>query len=289
MTHAVFVMGAGRAGLGLARALRASGVAVIGLHGRAGGSGSALSCAEDAVSTGVIPRESLARATTVLVTVRDAQMDEALRELAAAAPAPGTVILHASGSAEPATLADLRGRGFPCGTFHPLVPLADPARASAMLRGAWIGIDGDELALERAAALAVRLGSHVLNIPAGQKSRYHASAVVASNFPAVLLSIAERLLGATGVPGEVSGQALRPLFHAASENVRGRTPAEALTGPVVRGDVGTIRAHLRALADDPDALDVYRALTRAAIPLARARGVEGRTLEELAALLSAER
>jgi predicted short-subunit dehydrogenase-like oxidoreductase (DUF2520 family) len=285
MSDRIFVMGAGRAGLGLARALRASGVEVVGLHGRAGGGGAALASPEDRVSTGSIPRDVLRRATVVLVTVRDAQMDDALREVASAAPSEETIILHASGSAEPAALAELRAGGWSCGTFHPLVPLSDPARAPAMLSGSWIGIDGDPPACERGAALAARLGAHVLSIPPGEKSRYHAAAVVASNFPAVLLSIGERLLAATGVPEQVAGRALRPLFHAAAENLRGRTAADALTGPIVRGDVETVRRHLVSLAGDPDALGVYVALSRAAIPVALAAGADGGRLEEIEELL----
>ncbi len=284
MSEHVFVLGAGRAGLGLARALRASGTDVVGVHGRAGGS-ARLAGRDDRVSTGAIPRQALARADTVLVTVRDAQMDEALRELASAKPSPGTVVLHASGSAEPEALRELRASGHPCGTFHPLVPLADPSRSSAMLRGAWIGIDGDAAARERGRALATQLGAHVLEIPPGQKARYHAAAVVASNFPAVLLSIGERLLRESGVDEAAVGQALRPLFHAADENLRDRTPAEALTGPVVRGDVDTVRGHLRALADDREALAVYRALTRAALVLAAERGVDDTVLRDIARLL----
>lgn len=285
MIEHVFVMGAGRAGLGLARALRASGVDVVGLHGRAGGGGAALAMPDDRVSTGDIPRAVLRQANTVLVTVRDAQMDDALREVGRAEPNEGMVILHASGSAEPSALAELRARGHSCGTFHPLAALSDPARAPAILRGAWIGIDGDAPARERGAALAARLGAHVLSIPPGEKSRYHAAAVVASNFPAVLLSIGERLLAATGVGDDVAGHALRPLFHAAAENLRGRTPADAITGPIVRGDVETVRRHLSALAADPDALAVYMALSRAAIPVAREAGAEGARLADIERIL----
>lgn len=281
MSAHVFVLGAGRAGLGLARALRASGVTIAGVHGRAGGS-ARLALPDDRVSTGRIPDQALATADTVLVTVRDAQMDEALRELAAAAPPRGAVVLHASGSAEPEALRDLRTRGHPAGTFHPLVPLVDPASAPVMLHGAWIGVDGDPLARERGRHLATRIGANVLEIPPGQKARYHAAAVVASNFPAVLLSIGERLLHETGVDAAAAGQALRPLFYSAAENLRGRTPAEALTGPVVRGDVDTVRGHVRALGSDGEALAVYRALTRAALVLARERGVDERVLDEIA-------
>jgi prephenate dehydrogenase len=119
VTDAVFVLGAGRAGRGLSRALRASGIDVIGLHGRR------VELEPDVVTAGPLPG-TLAGASVVIVAVRDGQLDEALGELAGAPLAAGAVVLHASGSAEPRGLTALRASGHPCGTFHPLVPLADP-------------------------------------------------------------------------------------------------------------------------------------------------------------------
>jgi predicted short-subunit dehydrogenase-like oxidoreductase (DUF2520 family) len=275
----VFVLGAGRAGRGLARALRASRIDVVGVHGRHAVAGA------EPVSAGELP-ESLSRATTVLVTVRDAQIDAALGQLARSARlAPGAVVLHASGSADPEGLAALRAEGHPAGTIHPLVPLADPERAPATLRGAWIGIDGDALARAAAGRLAHALGASTVEIPAGEKARYHAAAVIASNFPAVLLSLAERVLADAGFAPDAARRMLHPLFMAAAENLRTRTGPEVLTGPIVRGDADTIRRHLDALRDEPDVLAAYRALTRAALPLAREAGTEGRGLEEIGRLL----
>jgi len=278
VSERIFVLGAGRAGLGLARALRASGADVVGVHGRYNAGG------RDRITTGELPR-GLQGADVVLIAVRDAQIDDAVRELDAAGLAPGTAVLHASGSAEPATLDELRARGFPCGTFHPLLPLADPSRAATMFHGAWVGIYGDEVARAVARALAARLGASTIEIPDGEKARYHAAAVLASNFPVVLLALAERVLMETGIDADQARRALRPLFHAAAENVRSRTAADALTGPVVRGDVGTVRAHLDALREDADALDAYRVLARAAIDVARQAGTDATKLAEMRELL----
>ena len=276
----VFIQGAGRAGRGLARALRASGVDVVGLHGRRTAGRS------DAVTIGPLP-PSLAQATTVLVTVRDAQLDNALRELAGPPHlAAGAVVLHASGSAEPAALAPMRAAGHPCGTFHPLVPLSDPERAEAVLRGAWIGIDGDEPARDRARHLAALLGANTLIIPPGTKPRYHAAAVLASNFPAVLMSLAEHLLVGIGFDPAVGRAALRPLLAAAADNLRHHGGSEALTGPIVRGDVDTVRRHLEALTADAVVRDVYVSLSRAAIPIAREAGANERSLGEIERMLS---
>ena len=275
---AVFILGAGRVGTGLARGLRAAGVDVVGLHGRRPVEG------PDRITGGPVP-EAIARAGVVLVTVRDAQLDDALTTLAGAPLASGAVVLHASGSAEPAALEALRKQGHPAGTFHPLLPFADPARAAASLRGAWFGIDGDAPARTAGHALATALGARTLEIPPGEKVRYHAAAVFASNFPAVLMASGEQLLTGIGLTREDARQALLPLFLAAVENVRARPSAEALTGPIVRGDVETVRRHLAALTADPELLSLYRALSRAAVTLAREAGADGAKLAEIEGLL----
>lgn len=264
MTDRVFILGAGRAGRSLARALRAGGVEIAGLHGRH-------ASAEEGITTGA-PPASLGSANCVLVTVRDAQLDGALATLASASLAPNAVVLHASGSADPAGLAQLRASSHACGTFHPLVALSDPANAPQTLRGAWIGVDGDEDARRASVRLATAVGAHVLYIPPGEKPRYHAAAVFASNFPTVLMCLAEELLREVGIAPEVAGRALHPLFASAVENLRGGAGAGALTGPIVRGDADTVERHLLALRAHPDALDAYRALSRAALRWVREAG-----------------
>lgn len=281
MTDRIFILGAGRAGRSLARALRGGGVSILGLHGRHRDTA-------EGITAGPPPR-SLGNATCLLVTVRDAQLDGALEFLATASLAAKAVVLHASGSADPAGLAPLRAADHPCGTFHPLVALSDPTNAPQTLRGAWIGVDGDDAARHVSERLAAAVGAHVLRIPPGEKPRYHAAAVFASNFPTVLMGLAEELLRDVGIPAEVARQALHPLFASAVENMRSGGGAAALTGPIVRGDVDTIDRHLRALRAHPDMLDAYRALSHAALRWLResdAGAGEGR-LEEIERLLDA--
>lgn len=276
----VFILGAGRAGRSLARALRVGGVKISGLHGRHAST-------SEGITAGP-PPESLGSASCVLVTVRDAQLDGALATLTAAAIARGAVVLHASGSADPAGLQALRRGGHACGTFHPLVALSHPEHAPQTLRGAWIGIDGDPEARVVSERLAAAVGAHVLYIPPGEKPRYHAAAVFASNFPTVLMCLAEELLREVGIPSDVARQALHPLFASAVENLRGGAGASALTGPIVRGDADTIARHLEALRAHPDTLDAYRALSSAALRWVRAGGAPGEgRLDEIARLLGA--
>jgi predicted short-subunit dehydrogenase-like oxidoreductase (DUF2520 family) len=274
----VFVIGAGRAGRALAHAMRVAGVDVVGLHGRRQAEG---------ITWGEWPA-SLGTASVVLVTVRDAELNGVLRDLLSAPLGARAVVLHASGNMEPAALDLLRARGHDGGTFHPLLPLTDPTRATEQLRHAWIGIDGDAGACAVSRDLAERLGARVLEIPSGAKALYHAAAVFASNFPMVLLATAMRLLTSAGVPEDAARGALGTLLVSAAQNASEMGPAAALTGPVARGDVETVRAHLGALADAPEILELYRAMSREAIALAAEQeGASAGLLDELKRLLHA--
>jgi predicted short-subunit dehydrogenase-like oxidoreductase (DUF2520 family) len=275
----VFVLGAGHAGRGLARALRAAGASIVGLHGRAAERGL------EPITAGALP-QALRDAQIVLVAVRDAQLPEALRQLMAGPIADDAVILHASGSAPDSVFDGVRSSGHAAGTFHPLLPLAEPARAGTLLRGAWIGVAGDEKAVAEARTLAGMLGANTLDIPA-DRAAYHAAAVIASNLPTVLAASAVALLTAQGVPERTARAAVASLLAASAINLGEATPEAALTGPVVRGDVETIRRHLASLETvEREVLDTYRSLTRLAVVLARRRG-EGnrRQLDEIEALL----
>jgi len=262
VSERVFVLGAGRAGRGLARALRLGGVDVTGLHGRHAGD------PDDRATVGALP-DTIGGASTVLVTVRDAQLDEALRELGRAPLRADAVVLHASGSADPPALAGLRSLGHAAGTFHPLVPLSDPARAPALLRDAWIGLDGDDAARARGRALADALGAHTLDIPAGRKPLYHAAAVIASNYAVTLVATGADLLARCGLEPDAAVRALLPLLQGTLANLATLGVPEALTGPLSRGDTGTVARHLAHLdAVAPEAAALYRALGLATVPIA---------------------
>jgi predicted short-subunit dehydrogenase-like oxidoreductase (DUF2520 family) len=276
----VFLIGPGHVGRGLFRAFHASGVDVVGLHGkRASGVAS---------STGALPAE-LGRANVVIICVRDSQLDEAFAEVASAAKdqrlARGTAILHTSAIADPKGAPAMSESGFPTGTFHPLVPFSDPEVSADLLRKGWIGIDGDVAARNTSRRLAGHLGARTLDIPAGKKPAYHAAAVISSNFPVVLASVAGRLLHDLGVPDASANQAVESLMEGALANMKQATPDDALTGPVVRGDLETVGKHLRALHDHPAASEVYRAMSAAAVEIARRRGTDPKKLAAVGGLI----
>ena len=272
----LFVLGAGRAGRGLAAALGTAGVPVA-LHGRR-----ADPDGNPPVTAGLVA-PLLADVDVALIAVRDSQIDEAVRELLAAAPEP-MVILQASGGIEPDAYREARGRGHACGTFHPLLPLADEHEAARLFRGAWVGIDGDSAARACSERLAAALGARTLEIPAN-RALYHAGAVLASNFLGVLSALGAQAMHEAGVDPDAARAATHALTMAAAENLRTGDPGRVITGPIARGDVATVRAHLEALSPHPGLGEVYRALSRHAIDLARARGVPNDVLARLERLV----
>ncbi|MEO5588725.1 MAG: Rossmann-like and DUF2520 domain-containing protein [Gemmatimonadaceae bacterium] len=277
MSERVLIVGAGQVGRGLYRAFQSSGTKVLGLHARRPSA--------HATSSGPLPL-SLSNANAVVVAVRDNQIDDVLASLinslgSRGGLSTGSVVVHTSGSAEPGLLQQLPEYGLCGGTFHPLVPFANPDRASALLKHGWVGIDGDDQARATSRRLAGALGARTIEIPPGGKAAYHAAAVISSNFPIVLAALANDLLASLGVPQRSAQQAVHALMAAAVSNIEETSPADALTGPMVRGDVDAVVGHLAALRDHPDARGVYKRLALAALPLAAERGVEAATLAEM--------
>ena len=185
---------------------------------------------------------------------------------AAAGPAPPPpVALHTSGVHPSSVLAPLRDLGFAAASWHPLAAVARPDPEAVHGR-AW-GVEGDRAARERAAAFTRSLEGRILPVRAGGHARYHAAAVFASNFLVACLGVArEELAAALEAPGEARAEDLLPLARAALDAVERDGLAAGLTGPVARGDAGTVRAHLAAL--EPARRALYRGLARELLGLA---------------------
>jgi predicted short-subunit dehydrogenase-like oxidoreductase (DUF2520 family) len=272
-TFAAGIAGTGNLAQALGRALSERGVPILWIAGR--DAGRTLRAARF-IGPGVEPVsfDKLARrADRLLIVVSDGAIGEVAGMLADAAPAPG-VALHCAGAVDVSVLEPLRARGFACGSFHPLQTICDPAQGAAALPGSAFAIAGDPPAAEWAHRLTSLLDGIPLQVPPGARPRYHAAAVFASNYAAALLDAAEALLAdAATIEREVARRALAPLVRVSVDNILERGPESALTGPIARGDAGTVATHLNALAGNP-LQDLYRAAGRHTMSLARRKGLE---------------
>lgn len=208
----------------------------------------------------------------VLLTVPERAIRSVAQQLAHYPFARGIPVLHTSGAVDLEALSPIAERGCSIGGLHPLVAVPNPIDGVRLLRGAWWGIEGEGAALALASRIVASVEGRTLRIPPGGRALYHAGAVLASNYLVALLSVAERILVRGGIPVEQGRDALANLASGALTAVRDTGPLDALTGPVVRGDVETVRAHLAQLSDGER--DVYCALGREALGLARQRGLD---------------
>lgn len=234
----VVVLGAGRVGRSYARALRSAGHRVLAELGRS----------DDP--------SPIASANVVVIAVPD----DALPEAAAVVERlgrPGTVVIHTCGILGTEPLAR-------CGSLvavvHPAVPVATTDHDFA---GAKFGVTAAEGLREWCDRFVRDLGGEPHFVPEETRSRYHAALSMASNFAVALAGDASDLI-------EGRFELLVPLLRATIENVARLGPDAALTGPIVRGDADTVRAHLDALP--PDLIEVYLANARRTLARAVSSG-----------------
>ena len=185
----------------------------------------------------------------------------------------GQAMIHTSGALGAEVLAPAMAAGTQIGAFHPLVAFADTERAVAALHGATVAIEGDDQLAALLADMAEAIGAVPVRLAPGSKSAYHAAAVLsAGGFVALLDAIAE--LGRVAGLDEAGSLAIYgPLVEGTLGNARALGIRAALTGPVTRGDVGTLRTHLETLRTfAPGVLDLYVAAAVREVALAEARG-----------------
>lgn len=255
------LVGPGRAGATVAAALVHSGWRLAGVVGRFPGAPSALRIAELVGAMALGGDEAVHNAEMVLIAVPDGSVADVSLGLADSLR-HGALVVHLAGSFGPEVFEPLR-RTRPdlrFGSLHPLQSLPYPSSledAVARLEGSWCAITGDS----QLETLARELGMQPFAVDSTSRGLYHAAATVASNHLVALAGQVERLAAQAGVPVA----AFLPLMRTTIENIALLGPADALTGPVARGDVATVAHHLDAIP--PSEQPGYRAMAREALKL----------------------
>lgn len=232
------VVGLGRAGRSLVRALTGTSWEYAGGYGRH----------DD-------PSQAAAGVDVVFIAVPDDVIAETARAIT---PSPA-VIIHLSGAKTLEVLDPHEHRA----SLHPLVSLPDPDTGAERLRsGATFAVAGHR----RASDVVAVLGGRAISVDERHRSLYHATAAIAANHLVVLCAQVERLARHIGVPVERYWD----LMAATMGNVERVGPLRALTGPAARGDTETIDAHVRAIEElGPDEVELYRTLAGRAAELGR--------------------
>ncbi len=284
----VFILGAGPVAMALAGALATRGQPPVGLWARRA------KAAKRAGEFAGIPHaagdwpQALRDADVIVFAVSDDSIASLANRLAADGVLSGTqVLLHCAGSRAAGTVfSNMPARGV--GLLHPLRAIASAAETLADIASTTFGIEGDTAGRAAAEQIAAALGASVLALEAHQLAAYHAAAAIASNYLVSVLDLAEDVLAQAGIEGSAAREAFADLAQGALDNVRQTGLPKALTGPIRRGDVATVRAHAEALAAGPgENLELYRSLGRRCLVLSQKCGdAEAEKLTEIASLLA---
>lgn len=276
------VVGAGRVGTALAVLWRRAGHRILAV---AGGAATPERAAAHLPGVPVLDAVAAARgAGLVLIATPDAAIAIVCEQISrAGAVGPGVVVAHASGATGLDALASARSAGATTLSIHPLQTCPTVEAAVERIPGAGFAITAaSEDAYALGERLAIEAGGRPFRLADAAKPLYHAAAVFASNYLVTVTAIAHELERAAGV--EDPAAVLAPLQEATLANLERVGPADALTGPAVRGDALTVARNLQALSERaPEGVRPYVALADLALELAERSGrlpAEGREAVE---------
>jgi predicted short-subunit dehydrogenase-like oxidoreductase (DUF2520 family) len=286
----ISILGAGRLGTSLGRALAVKGHRIAALASRrlASARESRRIVGQGKPLTGLAEAAALGR--IIIVSLPDDLLARTAVKLARSrVDWHGKIVLHTSGLLSSEVLKPLRNCGASVGSFHPAQSFAAKSTPPSRFRGAWFALEGDAAAFTAARALVRELGGRSVAVAAGRKRLYHTACAAASNYPVVLWQTAVELLEQAGLPAAAAQRLVVTLAKGTLRNVKKFDPARALTGPIVRGDIATVRGHLAALGrTSPRHLRVYREMGLAALEVAAGRDLAAGKIRALRRLLGGE-
>ncbi len=264
-------IGAGKVGSALAILLQRAGYDIAGVASRTDESAQTL--AERLSCPALSKAEVAKRSEALLITTSDDAIASLAEEIAEeGAFHSGQVVMHMSGAHSSQLLAPAAQKGAITLSVHPIQSFASIDQALALIPGTYFSIEGDARGFGFAREMVEKLGGKHFPLDSESKVLYHAAACVACNYLVSLLDTALGMLKEAGVPEEVRLPAFLPLVAGTFENIKNLGVPKALTGPISRGDRGTVEKHLTAMRDLPQLLDVYKTLGLVTVDVALAKG-----------------
>ncbi len=199
----------------------------------------------------------------------------------------GRVVLHTSGALSSQVLAPLAKKGFQTGSLHPLVSVSEPLTGARALHRAFFCVEGSLRAKGLAKAIVLDLGGRSFTIATEKKTLYHTAALTASPQLTALFDIAVELLSSCGLTKKQAQRVFMPLLESTVNNLKTSTPQAALTGTFARGDVETVRRHIKALSgnDLAEVLQIYKLLGKHSLELAKKNGLDPARVKQIENLL----
>ena len=198
----------------------------------------------------------------VWITVPDDSIAQVARQLTGTQDWKGRIVFHSSGALTSDELASLRATGARVASVHPMMTFVRGSVPN--MAGVAFAIEGDAAAVRAARAIVARLGGYAFPIKKQNKVLYHAFGSFASPLVIALMASLEQVAKAAGIKARDIKTVMLPLLEQTVRNYLKHDAASAFSGPLVRGDVATVRRHLKELKKVPEAREVYVALAKAA-------------------------
>ncbi len=274
----VAIIGAGRVGCSMGFLLQRAGftVAVVVTRSRV----SAASAAEFIGAGEPTTDAALAAANAgiILITTPDRAIRETCESIAAAGIRPGSIVVHTSGAHSLDLLSAAGARGAYRAVLHPLQSLASREQGIKVLPGSYFRIEADPAALAMVKEIVKALGGIELAMPKWTPDKdsaalYHAGAVAVSNYFVALVDYGLKFYQALGADKKEALKGVLPLIRGTLHNIETLGIPDALTGPIMRGDIETVRGHLSAMENrTPELTDLYKELARQTVSVAREKG-----------------
>lgn len=201
----------------------------------------------------------------------------------------GRSVVHCSGADSTDILEPARKSGAMVGGFHPLQTFAGVKQAIENIPGSTFAVEAEEPLLTTLKDMATALEGRWVWLKASDKVAYHAAAVFASNYLVTLVKMSTDLWNTFAIPTDQATQALLPLIRGTLNNIETIGIPQCLTGPIARGDIGTVNKHLKTLREKaPSLLFPYKELGLQTVPIALAKGrIDEKQAIELDAILKA--
>lgn len=277
-------IGAGAVGGSLAASLSQHGYRVVATASRTFASAQSLSARIAGCTSYRTAQELAGVADVVFITTPD----DAIEAVASGIQwRSGQGVVHCSGVTSLEIFERAVRQGAVAGAFHPLQQFSSVDTGVKSIPGITFGIEGEPQIRPLLEEMAVAIGGNPIFLRPEDKPLYHVTGVMMGNLLSTFGAVAAQLWEHFGLTRAQGVKALAPMMRQVSVNLDSLGIPEAISGPYVRGDVGTVRKHLEALqAGAPEVLPLYRELALAALPFAVKKGaLEPAKADEIRRLL----
>jgi predicted short-subunit dehydrogenase-like oxidoreductase (DUF2520 family) len=264
----IAILGLGRVGKAVGFLLRSAGYNIVAVASR-----SMASLNEGIHYTGGKPylefSDASAQAECILITTSDDAILSVCEKITKEGSIKtGKKVIHMSGVGGLDLLESARIAGASIACIHPLQSFVDVEGAITNIPGSTFGITSDDEMKDWSVQLVKDLGGIPFFISDAEKPLYHAAACIASNYLTALIHMVEEIYQSLGLSREEAIRAFWPLVKGTMRNIEEKGTVQALTGPISRGDIGTVKRHIEALRSTlPEFLKAYCILGMLAVEL----------------------